>query len=159
MSSMTELDTAMMDKKSDFLDLTHQLNNYNTLYNLNTHLQNIHTKELDTLTNTDNQTKSVAMKSKQQYMLLDYGVNEYALRSNLMYFTLIVASAIIILCSFYAMGTMTMTVTILSVTGMLILWAIVVLVVVKVNSNRRKYAWNQYNWRAVNGDDDKTCKK
>ena len=155
-TSMAEIDNEMMAKKKDFMDLTHQMNNYNTMYNLNEQLQKVHSKSLNELDDVDNKIKSAALKTKQQYMLLDYAVNEYAMRNNLMYFTIIVICIIVLMCAYYAMEKLKMNVMLIGVFGVLIVWAAIVIIVVKVNSDRRKYAWNQYYWRST--EDSKTGK-
>jgi uncharacterized membrane protein HdeD (DUF308 family) len=76
-----------------------------------------------------------------------------------MYFTLIIIGLIVILCSLYAMENKLKTnIFVMSVVGLLIVWATILLVVVKINSNRRKYAWNQYYWRSIGNDTKTKCK-
>lgn len=148
--SPTDYITEMKKEQSNFLDLTHQLYNYNTMYNLNDHLLKIHDREIKELTSAENKVKSISLKSRQKYFMLDYGANDYAMRSNLLYFTIVVVGVIIMLCASFANNKMQIVKFVLLVIGILIIWCIVVLLVVKYNSNRRRLAWNQFYWRSMN---------
>lgn len=147
--NLTGIQSELEKKKNDYIDLTHQLNNYNEIYNLNVYLQKLHSVELDQITSTDQQMKTASLKTKQQYLLLDYAIKDMQIRINIMYFTLIMVCFILILSGLFILnriGRKTLTVVI----GVLLLiWALIVYVVSKVNSNRRKYAFDQYYWKNI----------
>lgn len=136
-------------KQAQYIDLTHELNNYNEIYNLNDYLQKMHNVELDKLSNADQRMKTVSLKTRQQYFLTEYGVKEYSMRNNLMYFTLLVVCVIIILSSFFAVGKLSQKMTGAAVLLILAIWAFIVIIVVKSNANRRKFAYDQFYWKNV----------
>lgn len=97
--------TTLDGNKDQYLDLTHQLNNYNEIYNVNFYLKNMNSLEYERLERANENLKAKVLKMKQEYMLLDYGKHENNMRANIMYTTLIVASIIFIVCAlFYQIG-------------------------------------------------------
>jgi len=136
-------------QSKNFMDLTHQLNNYNEINNTNLQLQRIQSKEKENLESIGNVVKSASLKTKQEYMLTEYGIEIYKLRNNLMIFTLLVICGILAICSGFAQGKLSKDKTIGSVILILLAWALIVYIVIKRNSNRRRYAWNQQYWKAM----------
>jgi hypothetical protein len=135
--------------KADFIDLTHQLNNYNEIYNLNVYLQKMHNVELDQLSSKDQKMKTTSLKYKQKYFLTDYAVKRYGVLINLMYFTIVVLCSIIIISALFMLNKMERTSLFTYTVLILLLWAFVLIIVVKVNADRRRYAYDQYYWSEV----------
>jgi len=135
--------------KTQYIDLTHELNNYNEIYNLNIYLQKMHNVELDKLSSTDQRMRTMSLKSKQTYFLTDYAIKEYAMRCNLMYFTLVVVCGIVIVVSLFFLNRLSKQTMTVVVSVVLIAWAIIIYAVVKVNANRRKLAYDQYYWKNI----------
>jgi len=145
----TQFDNAINETTRNFIDLTHQLNNYNEINNTNLHLEKIHNKEKENLNYIGNVVKSTSLKTKQEYLLTEYSIELYRLRNNLMIFTLIVLCGILALCAMFAQGRLSQDKTIGFIILILIAWALIIYIIIKVNSNRRKYAWNQQYWRQM----------
>ncbi len=144
----TNEDTINQSKR-DYIHLTHQLNNYNEIYNLNKYLDKVQNVEMNTLDTMGNRVKSQSLKLRQEYMLKEFGVNEYIMRNNLMYFTLIVVCVIVAICSLIAKQNIKTQTGILIIGGLSLVWAFIMYAVIKINSNRRKYAWNQFYWMSM----------
>ena len=78
---------SLQSNKILYLDLTHKLNDYNEIYNLNTYLDGANSTELERLSYTNETLKTRLLKLKQEYLLEDRGVKAYTFRSNILYFT------------------------------------------------------------------------
>lgn len=143
--------TLLDTNKAKYLDLTHQLNNYNEIYNVNFYLNNMNSLEEERLRTTNENIKAKILKMKQEYMLMDYGVHENKMRSRIMYTTIIVSSVIFILFTMFytdkfelSQGTVVM-----ASCAILVVYFLLVLFILKANAKRRKYAWDQYYWQAM----------
>lgn len=134
------------DNKDKYLDLTHQLNNYNEIYNVNFYLKNMNTLESDRLDRANQNIKVKILKMKQEYMLLDYSVHQNRMRSNIMYTTLIIAAIIFIICTLFYQGKLEKNTAIMICIGIIVVYFLIVLFILKANAKRRKYAWDQYYW-------------
>lgn len=134
------------ENKDKYLDLTHQLNNYNEIYNVNFYLKNMNTLEFDRLDKANKNIKAKILKMKQEYMLQDYGVHENKMRANIMYTTLIITSIIFIVCTLFYEGKLEQNFAIMICIGIMIVYFAIVIFILMANSKRRKYAWEQYYW-------------
>lgn len=137
-----ELDTS----KDKYLDLTHQLNNYNEIHNVNTYLQQMNEVEGGRLHRANENIKAKILKMKQEYMLLDYGVHENKMRSNIMYTALIVTSIIFIICTLFYDDKLSQGIALTICAALIALFFAIVIFLLIANSKRRKYAWEQYYW-------------
>ena len=146
---LATINNEIAQSSRNYMDLTHQLNNYNEINNTNLQLKRIQSKEKENLDNIGNVVKSASLKTKQEYMLTEYGIEIYRLRNNLMIFTLIVLCGILALCAMFAKGNLSKDKTIGFVILILVTWALIIYIVIKRNSNRRKYAWNQQYWKQM----------
>lgn len=147
--NFASLDNDFTNISDNFTDLTHQLNNYNTIYNLNTYLGQIQKKNIRDLSDVNNKLKSMSLKTKQDYFQYEYSTNYYSLRNSLMYFTILVVCGLSALLAYFSMEKFSLTNTVILLIIILALWAVVVYSILKVNANRRKFAWNQYYWKSV----------
>lgn len=134
------------DNKDSYLDLTHQLNNYNEIYNVNFYLKNMNTLEHDRLNIANQNIKAKILKMKQEYMLQDYGVHENKMRTYIIEATTVITCIIFMIIAMFYQGKLDHTMAIMISIGILIVYLIIVIFLLKANSKRRKYAWDQYYW-------------
>jgi len=140
-----ELDTV----KNNFKDLTHQLNNYNEIRNLNIYLKTSGTVEKDRLTKVNENLKSKIMKLKQDYIHQDWIIAFMGLKNNLVYSSIHVIGVILILVGLYLREMLSKEILFGIVTAFVVIYIIFVILVVKVNSDRRNLIWNQYYWSPI----------
>ena len=144
--NLDQMKTILNENKDKYLDLTHQLNNYNEIYNVNYYLKNLNTSETEKLDRSNNNIKSKVLRMKQEYMVLDYSQYENQMRANIMYLTVVVSGIVFILCSMYSQDKLSKNILTLSCIGILILYLLIVLIVIFKQTSRRIYAYNQYYW-------------
>jgi len=132
-----------------YLDLTHKLNDYNEIYNLNTYLDSANTSELDRLKYTNETLKTRILKLKQEYLAEDSGVKLYTFRINVLYFTAIIIAIVLCIAAFYAEGKISSKIASIFSMGLIIVYFIILLFVVKANIERRNHAYDQYYWDQV----------
>lgn len=140
------IQTTLDTNKDQYLDLTHQLNNYNEIYNVNFYLKNLNTLEYDRLDRANQNIKSKIMKMKQEYMLLDYGVHENKMRSKIMVTTLVLLSIIFVLLALFYQNRMSLNMAVMITVALSMVYFGVVIFILISNSKRRRYAWEQYYW-------------
>jgi uncharacterized ubiquitin-like protein YukD len=131
--------------KIQYIDTTHKLNDYNEINNLNQHLLSTNTAELSRLQTMNNQVKTKVLKMKQDYLLTDYGINEYSLYNNLLAFTVIMTCFTL----FFVANVQDKKMLIWICVGLGLFYLVVVMLVLSSNSKRRKYAWNQWYWNPM----------
>ena len=136
--------------KSDYLNITHKLNDYNEINNLNQHLLDSNTIELNHLTLLNNQIITKLMKMKQDYMLTDYAIQESSMYSNILAFTIIV----VCLTIFFVARTSNedkaaINILIWICVAIGIIYLIILIIILRSNIKRRKYAWSQWYWNPV----------
>lgn len=140
-----DINTSVINKDSiQYLDITHRFNDYNEIDNLNTHLLSANNSESMKLSSMNDQLKTRAMKMKQDYMLTDYSINELAMYNNIIAFTIIVVC--LLLFCVVKVGKKAM-IWISVIIG--IIYLIIIMVLLKMNSTRRKYSWSQWYWKPV----------
>lgn len=135
--------------KDKYLELTHQLNNYNEIYNVNFYLDNLNTVEYDKLERANNNIKGKVLRMKQEYMTLEYSENENKTRSNIMYSSIIVTSILFILGAMFIKKLITTNKLVMISLSIIIVYFGILLFVLYNQANRRKYAWNQYYWSEI----------
>lgn len=146
MDTDTKLDTNFSDIKVDFLNNTHQLNNYNEIYSMNKHVDGIQNIERRKLEGINENLKTRIMKLKQEYMLIDYKRNALIMKSRIMMFSSVVIALCFILAALFLMEKINQTIM-FSVIGVLcVIYLFVVIMIIKSNSHRRYYSWSQYYW-------------
>lgn len=147
--STATLTTNLNNNKDRYLDLTHQLNNYNEIYNVNFYLDNLNSVEYDKLDRANNNIKAKVLRMKQEYMTLDYSENENKTRSNIMYFSILVTSVLFIIAVMFTKNMISMNKLITISLSIIIVYFGILLFILYNQANRRKYAWNQYYWPEV----------
>ncbi len=138
--------TAINEEKEIYKDLTHQLNNYNEIYNLNSYLQKQGSLEFNRLSSTNNTLKGKIMNEKQEYLLNDYKINYYEMKNVIMTITLITVALSMIVTGFLLKEFITIKTASIIVTVFLVIQILLLIFIVKYNSSRRNLLWNQYYW-------------
>lgn len=136
--------TTFQDERNNYLKLTDTMNNYNEINNLNNYLGGMNSTEKQQLTAYSNIIRSKILKLKQEYLLNDYGINEYKMRTLIINFSIVAVSATLIFVSLFRDGKITGKKLGYIALGIVIAYLIVVLSIVLSNRNRRKYDWNTY---------------
>lgn len=130
--------------REKYIKDTHYFNDYNEIYNLNTHLLDANTLEQQKLYRVNEQIKTKLMKMKQDYMLTDHSIHELSMYSNILAFTIL---AVCVLLTFVSKATAESKNTLIMICAIIgILYLIIVIVILKSNSNRRSYSWGQWYW-------------
>jgi hypothetical protein len=132
-----------------YLDLTHKLNDYNEIYSVNNYLQEANSVELDRLRSTDNTIKTRVLRLKQEYLQGDHGIKEYKFRTNILYFSAIVISFLLLIGSLFIQGRINQKIAIIISVTLIVVYLLILLFVVKANVERRSYAYDQYYWDQV----------
>lgn len=129
---------------SKFKDLTHQLNNYNEIYNLNIYLQNNGNKEKDRLMSTNETLKSKIMRLRQEYILMDRKKAFMAFKNNLVYYSIVIIALMLLIVGFYLNQAITLNIAVAAVIVIAVFFILSVVLVVKVNSDRKVLLWDHY---------------
>lgn len=134
------------NEKQIFKDLTHQLNNYNEIFNLNIYLKNTGFEERERLTKTNETLKSRIMKFKQEFVLSDRMKAYMTLKNNLMYYSIIVVSLLLVIVGAFLkdMISVSMLGTITGVVSVVFILSVILIVL--NNADRKNMSWDQYYW-------------
>lgn len=138
---------SFVNKVTEYLDTTHKLNDYNEIWNLNQHLSDVNKLEEGKLNDFNNMILTKLMKMKQQYMLTDYAINETAMYTRAMMFTIVVVAFLLVFVSRATPETKKQLIMISA--GVSIFYLVVLMFILKSSANRRKYAWSQWYWEPV----------
>lgn len=155
-SSFPDIAYRLSFNKIKYLDQTNQLNNYNEIYNMNQYVSNINKSELDKITSFNESLKTKVLTLKQNYLLKDFAVYNYAFWTNAMYFSIIMSGIAIAIIAFYnknsslASPPLSKTMTIIIIMILSIIYIIGMIIALGVKANRRKYAWNQFYFKQQN---------
>lgn len=143
------MDKTLEYNKVKFLDLTHKLNDYNEIYNVNTYLQGAYGMELERLLATNNDLKTHLLRMKQEYMTNESGINAYRFRTNVVYFTILVVSVILMITALFTQGKLGARMLFIICAVIIVIYFIIVLIMIKSNNERRYYAYNQFYWYPI----------
>ena len=144
--SSDEINNNFSDIKATFLDNTHQLNNYNEIYNMNKYVEGIQNMEVKRKQDMNENLKSRIMKLKQEYMLIEYKRNALKMKANIMLFSSIIIALCFMCVSLFLMEKLNKTLTIIIVSVLIVFYIFMVIIIVKSNSHRRFNSWTQYYW-------------
>ena len=133
--------------KQQYIKDTHYFNDYNEIYNLNTHLLDANTTEQQKLYRINEQLKTKLLKMKQDYMLTDYSMHEISMYSNILALTILTVCLLLVFVSMAKPESKNQLIMICTVVGVLYLIAIVM--ILKSNANRRRYSWEQWYWNPM----------
>jgi len=141
--SLDTLDT----KLSGFKSNTHQVNNYNEIYNLNVYLKKVNEAEYTKLNRTNETLKGSILKAKQDYMIADRIVQFSRFKNNLLYLSIVTLCLVMIVVGLQVMKLIPQaSIAATIITIILILYLIVTFFLMLNNSNRRNTNWNQFYW-------------
>lgn len=140
---------SLESNKIKYLDLTHKLNDYNEIYSVNSYLKEANTDELYRLKTTNEALKSKVLTLKQNYMMKSHDIAEYKFRINIMYFTAIIIALVIIFVALYSMESISKRLAIILSSTVGVIYLIFLLFIVRLNSERRKYAYDQFYWNPI----------
>lgn len=144
-TAIPELDKEIVN----FQDLTHQLSNYNEIYNLNLYLQNQATDELNRLQATNESLKSQVLKMKQEYLSMDYHKNLNMLKSNIMIMSMLAFAIMFIIVGLHLKGTIPRNIMFIALGVAVVLYLVAVLAMVMSNNRRRRSNWTQFYWESL----------
>lgn len=140
------------NEKMKFKNLTHELNNYNEIFNLNTYMVNSSSRDKAKLEKTNEVLKGKILKLKQEFVLQEWKMSYLGLKNNLMYFSIIVVSLILVIAGLFLKKTLTLPLTAISTSVISVIFILAVVLVVKYNSDRRNLLWDQYYFAPMKSD-------
>lgn len=143
------MNTSFETNKIKYLDLTHKLNDYNEIYNVNSYIQENNNMELDRLNSSNNTIKTRILRMKQEYLLNDQSIKEFNFRKNILYFTIVIICIILSIVALYVQDKINIKLTMIASGSISIIYLFILIFVINVNVNRRSYAYNQYYWNQI----------
>lgn len=138
---------------NEYLENTHQYNNYNEIANVNQYMKNSQVSEQQRMQAMNENLKSRVLKVKQEYMILDYQKNATKLRSNIMMFSSVMIALIFVVAGIFMLGFIGRTLMFIIVAILTAIFLFITIVFVKANSSRRTSSWNQYYWSEIKSKD------
>lgn len=144
MSSLN--DSEIRQEITVFKDLTHQLNNYNEIFNLNMYLQKLGSTESTRLTKINETLKSKILGYKQEFLMLERDTEYMKLKNNLLYLSAVVICIIMILTGLYLKQKLSLVIASIVSGVIATLYVMYAVLLVKSNSQRRILFWDQYYW-------------
>jgi hypothetical protein len=142
-------------QKLQYLDLTHQLNNYNEIYNMNKYVSNVNSSEMQRLAGFNENLKSKVLKLKQDYMLYDVSMKKFHFWTNILYFTIVMTCLVFFAIAFHTKGapeggfTISKTIVIIIICGLALFYIAVVIFSLSAYVRRRKQFYNQFYWKPM----------
>lgn len=138
-----------MDKRFEYMDVTHKLNDYNEIHNVNLHVENATQNEKSKLNRINETLKMRVLKIKQEFLLYENALYTYRFRCNIIYFTFIVVSALLILIGYYFEEKISSKWTFIIFGVSFLVYALIVFIFIKNNTNRRNYNYNKFYWKNI----------
>lgn len=135
MSSLN--DSEIRQEITVFKDLTHQLNNYNEIFNLNMYLQKLGSTESTRLTKINETLKSKILGYKQEFLMLERDTEYMKLKNNLLYLSAVVICIIMILTGLYLKQKLSLVIASIVSGVIATLYVMYAVLLVKSNSQRR----------------------
>lgn len=150
-SEFTSMLPTISYNKVKYIDNTNQLNNFNEIHNMNTHVSNINKSEIDRINSYSKTLDTRILQLKQDYLLKEYKVNNYQFWYNVMYFTIVMSGIALAIIAFYLTNPEAISFTIvLVILGVLsVLYLIVLLSVLSLKIIRKNNSWNQFYWKSI----------
>jgi ABC-type multidrug transport system fused ATPase/permease subunit len=145
MGNETEMDKEIIN----FKNTTHQMNNFNEIYNLNVYLKNSSTQDIERLQSTNETLKSRVIKAKQEYVLQDRMIHFMGLKNGLMYYTLVITCIILLVVGFFLKEMLAINMMVIIVTVIIVIFIVSVVFITKSHSDRRNIIWDQYYWKPM----------
>lgn len=139
----------LVDKRSQYLSNTHDLNNYNEILNVNQQLEFNYLSDADRLGETNNVLKSKILKLKQEYILNDNGIDKYKSLLNFIYVSFVAFAISIILIISFIKKTLPDKTFYLLIIFLTLLYLVYALFYILSGLTRRKMAYNQFYWKNI----------
>ena len=149
-------DTSLDSSKIKYLDLTHKLNEYNEIYNVNDYLKKTAGSEIVRLQSSLDNLRKFILQQQQRYLLEDYSLNDTYFRTNIIRWTGIVSSILLLIAATVASGKsgavgITSNKTMFMMAGFIVvIYMIIVLAMARSQTERRKTAYQQFYWSGAN---------
>ena len=140
------------NEKAQFVSLTHELNNYNEIFNLNAYMTNSGKQENAKLERTNDILKSQNMKMKQEFVLQDWTISYMSLKNNLMYFSICVVAIILIVAGLFLKEVISKTIAVVATAVISVFFILIVVLVVRSNADRRNILWDHYYFGSMKSD-------
>ena len=134
-------------KLASFKNNTHQVNNYNEIYNLNSYLKNVNQSEKSKLDRTNETLKGSILKAKQDYLIADRQVQFTSFKNTLLYLSIITLCLVLIVVGLQSMKIIpNIQLSATLITIILLIYLFIAFFMMLNNSNRRNTNWNQFYW-------------
>lgn len=147
---------AIETEKTNFKDLTHQLNNYNELFNLNAYMASQNNTEGNRLAKTNETLKSQVLRMKQLFLSNDYQQHLYRMKTNIVLGTVIAFAIMFVIVGLHMKKTVfsrsatpvvSRNTMFIGVSVAAIVYFMFVIAMVRRNAQRRKLNWGQFYWQ------------
>lgn len=154
-STLDSTGYAQAAQRYKYLDLTHQLNNYNEIYNMNKYVSNVNSGELARLSSFNENIKSKVLKLKQDYMLYDVSMKTTSFWTGILYFTVVMTCLVFFAIAFHSREvpegafTISKTIVIIIICALALVYVIIVIFSLSRYVKRRKYFYDQYYWKSM----------
>lgn len=154
-STLDSTGYAQAAQRYKYLDLTHQLNNYNEIYNMNKYVSNVNDGELTRLAGFNENIKSKVLKLKQDYMLYDVSMKSIGFWTSILYFTLVMTCLVFFAIAFHSREvpegafTISKTIVIIIICVLALIYVLIVIFSLAGHVKRRKYFYDQYYWKSM----------
>lgn len=140
---------AIETEKTNFKDLTHQLNNYNEIFNLNSYLAEQGKSEEIRLMKTNETLKSQVLQMKQTYLGHEYKKNFLDMKSNIVFLTIVTFALMFVLVGLHMKQKLATNWMFVGIGVLAVVYLILVISIVRRNAQRRKLNWSQYYWQNI----------
>lgn len=154
-STLDSTGYAQAAQRYKYLDLTHQLNNYNEIYNMNKYVSNVNNGELTRLSSFNENIKSKVLKLKQDYMLYDVSMKTTSFWTGILYFTIVMTCLVFFAIAFHSREvpegafTISKTIVIIIICALAAIYIVIVIFSLSGYVKRRKYFYDQYYWKSM----------
>lgn len=138
---------AIETEKQNYMDLTHQLNNYNEIYNLNSHLSAMGNEDNVRLMATNETLKSQVLRMKQMYLLEERRQLLNTVYHNILYLTMVVFGLGAILTAVTLKGSLPTKVFYIMLGILVAIYFLWIVSMVRRVAQRRVLNINQYYWQ------------
>lgn len=134
----------------NFKGYTHQINNYNEIYNLNKYMLDVNNSEGNRLHTTNETLKSAVLKARQNYMSMDREQQMTKLKSRIMYLSILTLCIVFVLIGLLMLNILNFFIVAVAISIILIVYLMLAFIWMIANSDRRNTNWNQFYWPQMN---------
>lgn len=151
-----QIDSALTDFQKTFAKLsdnyfmnTHFLNDFNEVSNTNSYLNEKTEDEKERLETSHNRINAQLQKAKQEMQMKTFKTQDYNVKNNLLYTTLVVTSFVLIVVILFVKEKIGRNIAIMISLLSLTVLVFLVYIVTKANAYRVDTNWNMYHWGPV----------